>query len=98
MCVAVGLEVSPLDSPSDVGDKPVWLLLSGADTVLIVGLAGCGSTVGPALAAAAVGMCVLVAGVLAADAAGAVAVDAAGAAVADPAVVLGAAPVLGVPG
>jgi hypothetical protein len=97
MCVAVGLGVSPLDSPSDVGDKPVWLL-SVADTVLTLGLAVCGSTVGPVLAAGAVGICVLVAGVLAADAAGAVVVDAAGEAVADPTLVLGAALVLGTSG
>jgi hypothetical protein len=90
MCVAVGLGVSPLDSPSDVGDKPVWLL-SVADTVLTLGVAGCGL----ALDAGAVGMCVLVAGVLAADAAGALVVDAAGA---DPALVVGAAAVLGIAG
>jgi hypothetical protein len=91
MCVAVGLGVSPLDSPSDVGDKP-WLL-SVADTVLTLGLAGCGLTSGPALDAGAVGMCVL-----AADAAGALVVDPTGEAVADPALVLGAALVLGTPG
>jgi hypothetical protein len=68
MCVAVGLGVSPLDSPSDVGDKPVWLL-SVADTVLTPGLARCGLTLGPALDAGAIGMCVLVAAVVAAGAA-----------------------------
>ncbi len=81
--------MSPLDSPSDVGDKP-WLL-SVADTVLTLGVAGCGL----ALDAGAVGMCVLVAGVLAADAAGALVVDAAGA---DPTLVIGAAAVLGIAG
>jgi hypothetical protein len=90
MCVAVGLGVSPLDSPSDVGDKPVWLL-SVADTVLTLGLAGCGLRFGPALDAGAVGMCVLVA-------AGAADVDPAGEAVADPALGLGAAPALGTAG
>ena len=112
MCVAVGLGVSPLDSPSDVGDKPVWPL-SVADTVLTLGLAGCGLRFGPALDAGAVGMCVLVAGVLvagvlvagvlvagglAADAAGALVVDPAGEAVADPALALGAEPVFGTAG
>lgn len=102
MCVAVGLGVSPLDSPSDVGDKPVWPL-SVADTVLTLGLAGCGLRFGPALDAGAVGMCVLVAGVLvagvlAADAAGALVVDPAGEAVADPALALGAEPIPGTAG
>jgi len=97
MCVAVGLGVSPLDSPSDVGDKPVWLL-SVADTVLTVGLARCGLRFGPALDAGAVGMCVLVAGVLPADAAGALVVDPAGEAVADPALELGPEPILGTAG
>ncbi len=94
MCVAVGLGVSPLDSPSDVGDKPVWLL-SVADTVLTLGLAGCGLRFGPALDAGAVGMCVLVADVVAA---GALMVDPAGEAVADPTPVLGAEPILGTAG
>jgi hypothetical protein len=96
-CVAVGLGVSPLDNPSDVGDKPVWLL-SVADTVLTLGLAGCGSTLGPALDAGAVGMCVLVADAAAAGAADALAVDPAGEAVAGPAVELGAALVPGTAG
>ncbi|MGH3536126.1 MAG: hypothetical protein ACRDQG_15645 [Pseudonocardiaceae bacterium] len=95
--MAVGLGVSPLDSPSDVGDKPVWLL-SVADTVLTLGLAGCGLRFGPALDAGAVGMCVLVADVVAAGAAGALMVDPAGEAVADPAPVLGAEPILGTAG
>ncbi|HEX5346264.1 MAG TPA: hypothetical protein VFW64_04055 [Pseudonocardiaceae bacterium] len=94
--------MSPLDSPSDVGDKPVWPL-SVADTVLTLGLAGCGLRFGPALDAGAVGMCVLVAGVLvagvlAADAAGALVVDPAGEAVADPALALGAEPIPGTAG
>ncbi|MFL6150159.1 MAG: hypothetical protein ACJ72I_22200 [Pseudonocardiaceae bacterium] len=65
--------------------------------MLTLGLAGCELTLGPALDAGAVGMCVLVAGVLA-DAAGALVVDPAGEAMADPAWGLGAAPALGTAG
>ncbi|MGB8961859.1 MAG: hypothetical protein WCC38_07885 [Pseudonocardiaceae bacterium] len=66
--------------------------------MLTVGIAGCGLRSGPALDAGAVGMCGLVADVLAADAAGALVVDPPGEVVVEPVLGLGAVPALGTGG